>query len=199
MICNFREPGPFIARPDGVARRRSVSQCAPSVKLRWISRGPINDARTWLRTRRKRVVHGPRQLLSFPPGDRRGQSVEDVNVFVGEPERRWHRRSSSQCGRATMAPRGRRLQAFVSSPCYHRSMTTFIGPDDIIDFAKSSRQRSQDHVACFLHLRDLVYLHPEAASASAVSCVRTIEARVVAAKAARETGLAEARARGLRR
>jgi hypothetical protein len=51
----------------------------------------------------------------------------------------------------------------------------------------------------FLHLRDLVYLHPEAASASAVSCVRTIEARVVAAKAARETGLAEARARGLRR
>jgi hypothetical protein len=104
-----------------------------------------------------------------------------------------------QCGRATMAPRGRRLQAFASGPCYHRSMTTFIGPDDTIDFAKSSRQRSQDHVACFLHLRDLVYLHPEAASASAVSCVRTIEARVVAAKAARETGLAEARARGLRR
>ena len=57
----------------------------------------------------------------------------------------------------------RRLQAFASGPCYHRSMTTFIGPDDTIDFAKSSRQRSQDHVACFLHLRDLVYLHPEAA------------------------------------
>ena len=78
-------------------------------------------------------------------------------------------------------------------------MTTFLGPDDTIDFAKSSRQRSQDHVACFLHLRDLVYLHPEAASASAVSVVRTIEASVIAAKAAREKGLAETRARGLRR
>ena len=74
-------------------------------------------------------------------------------------------------------------------------MTTFIGPDDTIDFAKSSRQRSQDHVACFLHLRDLVYLHPEAASASAVSCVRTIEARVIAAKAAREKGSGETRGR----
>ena len=29
-------------------------------------------------------------------------------------------------------------------------------------------KRSQDRVACFLHLRDLVYLHPGAASASAV-------------------------------
>ena len=38
----------------------------------------------------------------------------------------------------------------------------------------------------FLHLRDLVYLHPEAASASAVSVVRALEARVIAAKAARE-------------
>jgi hypothetical protein len=36
--------------------------------------------------------------------------------------------------------------------------TTFLGLDDTIDFAKSRRQRSQDHVACFLHLRDLVYL-----------------------------------------
>ena len=96
--------------------------------------------------------------------------------------------------RATMAPRGRRLQAFASGPCYHRSMTTFIGPDDTIDFAKSSRQRSQDHVACFLHLRDLVYLHPEAASASAVSVVQTLEARVIAAKAAREKGSGETRA-----
>jgi hypothetical protein len=33
---------------------------------------------------------------------------------------------------------------------------------------ESGRKRSQDRVACFLHLRDLVYLHPGAASASAV-------------------------------
>ena len=80
-------------------------------------------------------------------------------------------------------------------PVLSSSMTTFIGPDDTIDFAKSSRQRSQDHVACFLHLRDLVYLHPEAASASAVSVVQTLEARVIAAKAAREKGSGETRAR----
>jgi hypothetical protein len=66
-------------------------------------------------------------------------------------------------------------------------MTTFLAPDEAIDFADSRRKRGQDQrVACFLHLRDLVYLHPEAAPASAVSFVRTIEARVIAAKFARE-------------
>ena len=93
-----------------------------------------------------------------------------------------------------MAPRGRRLQAFASGPCYHRSMTTFLGPDEAIDFAKSRRERDQERAACFLHLRDLVYLHPEAASASAVSFVQTLEAKVIAEKAARARGLAEARA-----
>ena len=89
------------------------------------------------------------------------------------------------------APRWRR-QAATSSVCIGPVLSSL--NDDVYRarrynrFAKSSRQRSQDHVACFLHLRDLVYLHPEAASASAVSVVRTIEASVIAAKAAREKG-----------
>jgi hypothetical protein len=76
-------------------------------------------------------------------------------------------------------------------------MTTFLGPDEgtNVDLAESRHKHDQNRVACFLHLRDLVYLHPEAASASAVSFVQTLEARVIAEKAAREKRLAEARAR----
>ena len=70
-------------------------------------------------------------------------------------------------------------------------MTTFLGSDDTVDFTKSRRERDREYAACFLHLRDLVYLHPEAASASAVSVVRTLEAKIAAAKAARGRGLAE--------
>ena len=77
-------------------------------------------------------------------------------------------------------------------------MTTFLGPDDAIDFAKARRKRGQDGVACFLHLRDLVYLHPEAASASAVSCVKTLESRIIAAKAEHAKGIAQARAKEVR-
>ena len=76
-------------------------------------------------------------------------------------------------------------------------MTTFLGPDKAtnVDLAESRHKRNQAHVACFLHLRDLVYLHPEAASASAISFVQTLEAKVIAEKVAREKRLAEARAR----
>jgi len=76
-------------------------------------------------------------------------------------------------------------------------MTTFLGPGEATngDLAESRHKRDQDRVACFLHLRDLVYLHPEAASASAVSFVQTLEANVIAEKAARAKRLAEARAR----
>ena len=76
-------------------------------------------------------------------------------------------------------------------------MTTFLGPDEAtnVDLADSRHKRDQDRVACFLHLRDLVCLHPVAASASAVSFVQTLEAKVIAEKAAREKRLAEVRAR----
>jgi hypothetical protein len=76
-------------------------------------------------------------------------------------------------------------------------MTTFLGPDEATNFdlAESRHKRDQSRVACFLHLRDLVYLHPEAASASAVSFVQTLEAKVIAEKAAREKRLTEVRAR----
>jgi hypothetical protein len=76
-------------------------------------------------------------------------------------------------------------------------MTTFLGTDETgnVDLAESGRKRSQDRVACFLHLRDLIYLHPGAASASAVAFVQTLEAAVIAQKAAREKRLAEARER----
>ena len=76
-------------------------------------------------------------------------------------------------------------------------MTMFLAPDEAtnVDLAEARRKRGQDHVACFLHLRDLVYLHPQAASAGAISVVQTLEAKVIAAKAAREKRLAEGRAR----
>jgi len=78
-------------------------------------------------------------------------------------------------------------------------MTTFLQPDDAVDFAESGRRRGQDRVACFLHLRDLVYLHPEAASASTIAFVQTLEAAVTAEKAAREKRLAAGRERAERR
>jgi hypothetical protein len=74
-------------------------------------------------------------------------------------------------------------------------MTRFLPSDEAVDFAESGRKRGQDRVACFLHLRDLVYLHPEAASASAVSFVQTLEAKVISEKAAREKRLADVRER----
>jgi hypothetical protein len=79
-------------------------------------------------------------------------------------------------------------------------MTTILGTDETgnVDLAESGRKRSQDRVACFLHLRDLVYLHPEAASASAVVFVQTLEAKVIAEKATREKRLADARERARR-
>jgi hypothetical protein len=76
-------------------------------------------------------------------------------------------------------------------------MTTFLQPDEAgidVDFAES-RKRGRDRVACFLHLRDLVYLHPKAASADAIAFVQSLEAAVIAQKCAREKRLAEARAR----
>ena len=76
-------------------------------------------------------------------------------------------------------------------------MTTFLDPDDAtnVDFAESRQNRGQDRVACFLHLRDLVYLHPEGASASAIAFVQKLEAAVIAEKDAREKRLADARER----
>jgi hypothetical protein len=74
---------------------------------------------------------------------------------------------------------------------------TFLGPDeaDNVDFAESRHKRDQDRVACFLHLRDLVYLHPAAASASVITFVQTLETAVIAEKAAREKRLAAMRER----
>ena len=77
-------------------------------------------------------------------------------------------------------------------------MMTFLESGEI-EVAESRHKRDQTRIACFLHLRDLVYRHPEAASASAVSFVQTLEAKVIAAKASREKGLAEARAQVRRR
>jgi hypothetical protein len=77
---------------------------------------------------------------------------------------------------------------------------TFLGPDeaDNVDFAESRHKRDQDRVACFLHLRDLVYLHPAAASASVITFVQTLETAVIAEKAAREKRLAAMRERAQR-
>ena len=80
-------------------------------------------------------------------------------------------------------------------------MTTFLQPDEAgidVDFAESRTKRGRDRVACFLHLRDLVYLHPKAASADAIAFVQSLEAAVIAQKGARQKRLAEARGRAER-
>ena len=76
-------------------------------------------------------------------------------------------------------------------------MTTLFDPDEAIevDFTESRTKRNQDRVACFLHLRDLVYLHPKAASADAIALVQSLEAAVIAEKATREKRLAVERER----
>ena len=76
-------------------------------------------------------------------------------------------------------------------------MTIFLGTDEIghVDLAESRRTRDKDRIACFLHLRDLVYVHTQAASATAIALVQTLEATVIAEKTARDRRLAEARAR----
>ena len=85
-------------------------------------------------------------------------------------------------------------------------VTTFLGPDEAsnVDFEASNvdfdePRPKRDQVACFLHLRDLVYMHPEAASASAIAFVKKLEAAVIAEKAARERRLAVVRERDARR
>ena len=73
-------------------------------------------------------------------------------------------------------------------------MTTFLQPDEAtnVDFAEPRQKRDRDRVACFLHLRDLVYLHP---AADAIAFAQKLEAAVIAEKAAREKRLAEVRKR----
>ena len=88
--------------------------------------------------------------------------------------------------------------ALVGPTAEYERMMSFQESDEAVNVAESRRKRDHDRIACFLHLRDLVYRHPEAASASAVSVVRTLEAQVIAAKAAREKGRAEARAKEVR-
>ena len=79
-------------------------------------------------------------------------------------------------------------------------MTTLLQPDEGInvDFAES-RRKDRDRVACFLHLRDLVYMHREAASVSTIAFVQTLETAVIAEKAARQKRLAVARERDAER
>jgi hypothetical protein len=77
-------------------------------------------------------------------------------------------------------------------------MTTFLQPDEAGIESRTKRgqnKRCQNRAACFLHLRDLVYLHPKAASADAIAFVQSLEAAVIAEKATREKQLAEARER----
>ena len=52
-------------------------------------------------------------------------------------------------------------------------MTTFPQPDEAgiggPERKRGQNKRGQNRAACFLHLRDLVYLHPKAASADAIA------------------------------
>ena len=77
-------------------------------------------------------------------------------------------------------------------------MTTFLQPDEAgieSGTKRGQNKRGQNRAACFLHLRDLVYLHPKAASADAIAFVQSLEAAVIDEKDTREKQLAEARER----
>jgi hypothetical protein len=74
-------------------------------------------------------------------------------------------------------------------------MTRFLPSEETVDFADSRQKRDRDRVACFLHLRDLVYMHRKAASADAVATVKSLEAAVIAEKATRDNRLAVERER----
>jgi hypothetical protein len=76
-------------------------------------------------------------------------------------------------------------------------MTTFLGTDETgnVDLPESGRKRSQDRVACFLHLRDLNLSAPWSSIGERVAFVQTLEAKVIAEKAARESRLTAARER----
>jgi hypothetical protein len=78
-------------------------------------------------------------------------------------------------------------------------MMRFLRSEEAVELAESGRKRGQDRVACFLHLRDLCYLHPEAAPAVAIAHMKTLEAAVIAEKATREKQLADGRERAERR
>jgi hypothetical protein len=78
-------------------------------------------------------------------------------------------------------------------------MTTFFDPDEATDVDFAETKRGQSRLACFLHLRDLCYLHPEAAPAGAIAQVIRLEAAVVAEKVAREKRLANVRERARRK
>jgi hypothetical protein len=74
-------------------------------------------------------------------------------------------------------------------------MTRFLPSEEAVDFAESRQKRDRGRLACFLHLRDLVYMHPKAASADAVVTVKSLEAAVIAEKATRDKRLAVERER----
>ena len=58
-------------------------------------------------------------------------------------------------------------------------MTRFLPSEEAVEFAESGRKRGQERVACFLHLRDLCYLHPEAAPAGAIAHMKTLDRKSV--------------------
>ena len=78
-------------------------------------------------------------------------------------------------------------------------MMRFLPSEEAVDLAESGRKRGQDRVACFLHLRDLCYLHPKVAPAVAIAHMKTLEAAVIAKQATREKQLADWRERAERR
>lgn len=71
-------------------------------------------------------------------------------------------------------------------------MTTIFRPDEAgnVGFAEPRQKRDQGRVACFLHLRDLCYLHPVRAPVGVIAHMMTLEAAMIADKATREKRLA---------
>jgi hypothetical protein len=173
-------------REDRGRARRAVTGATTAITLNGQSKVTIGIGIATYVWRRDEKVGKPLARLLAPPSPE-GPRVNETPPF---------------CGNERLTP-GFKTLSYLERACDRArqggQMTTFLQPDDAVDFAESGRRRGQDRVACFLHLRDLVYLHPEAASASTIALVQTLEAPVIAEKAAREKRLAAGRERAERR
>jgi hypothetical protein len=86
------------------------------------------------------------ELTPAPVGDRRGQPQQDIHLFVGQMQWRWHRASSSGRALATMTPCALRLQGVdIGRPNLPAVGSGEHGAphcDPVVDGHKSFEQRS---------------------------------------------------------
>jgi hypothetical protein len=152
----------------------------------------VSKGSCWRAAKARRSLGSPRLLKSassrFPPFL---EAERDLHPFV---EMRWLTLGIKTLSRKVLARTPRELRA-AGRTDDDNSSTRRGGQ---CRFRRASTEARPGPRRVFLHLRDLVYLHREAASANTIAFVRTLEAAVIAEKAAREKRLADARERARR-